>query len=94
MAPDAAAQKALRFLAETGEVLMISQDVLLSAEAFAQMKSRLTEALRKRGPSTASELRQVLETSRRVLIPFLERCDRDGLTQRQGDRRSLRSLKN
>ncbi len=94
LAPDAAAQKALRFLAETGEVLMISQDVLLSAEAFAQMKSRLTEALRKRGPSTASELRQVLETSRRVLIPFLERCDRDGLTQRQGDRRSLRSLKN
>ncbi len=90
LVPDAAGQKALRFLSETGEVTIVGEDVLLSADAFAQMKSQLAEALRKRGPSTASELRQLLGTSRRVLIPFLERCDRDGLTQRQGDRRSLR----
>ncbi|MDQ3415075.1 MAG: selenocysteine-specific translation elongation factor, partial [Verrucomicrobiota bacterium] len=94
LAPDAAGQKALRFLSETGEVLIVSDDVLLSAKAFAQMKARLVRALRERGPSTASELRQALETSRRVLIPFLERCDRDGLTKREGDRRSLRPAKN
>ncbi|MDQ3199337.1 MAG: selenocysteine-specific translation elongation factor [Verrucomicrobiota bacterium] len=90
LVPDAAGQKALRFLSETGEVIMISEDVLLSTDAFAQMKARLTRTLRERGPLTASELRQALATSRRVLIPFLERCDRDGLTLRQGDRRSLR----
>ena len=88
---DAAAQKALRFLSETGEVIVINEEVLLSAEAFEQMKSLLAQALRERGPSTVSELRQALGTTRRVLVPLLERCDRDGLTSRQGDRRTLRS---
>ena len=89
--PDGAAQKALRFLNETGEVIVINEEVLLSAEAFEQMKSLLAQALRERGPSTVSELRQALGTTRRVLVPLLERCDRDGLTSRQGDRRTLRS---
>ena len=88
---DAAAQKALRFLSETGAVIVINEEVLLSAEAFAQMKSRLTQTLRERGPSTVSELRQALGTTRRVLVPLLERCDSAGLTIRQGDLRTIRS---
>ncbi len=43
---DPAAQQALRFLSETGEVIALNEDVLLSAEAFAQMKSRIAETLR------------------------------------------------
>jgi hypothetical protein len=31
----------------------------------------------------------MLGTSRRVMVPFLEHLDRTGITQRQGDRRSL-----
>jgi hypothetical protein len=33
----------------------------------------------------------MLGNSRRVAIPLLERLDRDGVTLRQGDKRSLRS---
>jgi selenocysteine-specific elongation factor len=90
---DAAAQQALRFLSETGEVIPLNDDVLLSADAFAQMKSRIAQALRASGPATVSELRQMLGTTRRVLVPLLECCDRAGLTSRQGDRRTLRSPK-
>ena len=88
---DAKDQQALRFLSENGEVIVISNELILSADALAQMKSRIAQALRERGPATASELRQLLGTTRRVLIPLLERCDRDGLTQRQGDRRALKA---
>ena len=90
---DPAAQQVFRFLSETGEVIALNEDVLLSAEAFAQMKSRIAETLRMRGSATVSELRQVLGTTRRIVVPLLERCDRDGLTKRQGDRRTLRSPK-
>jgi selenocysteine-specific elongation factor len=86
---DSAAQQALRFLTETGEVILLNEDVLLSADAFAQMKTLIAQALRHCGPATVSELRQVLGTTRRVLVPLLERCDRDGLTKREGDRRSI-----
>jgi hypothetical protein len=40
--------------------------------------------------ATASELRQALGTSRRVIIPLLEHFDRAGLTRREGDQRILR----
>ena len=46
--------------------------------------------LRKNGEATASELRKALETTRRILIPLLEKLDRDGITARRGDVRVLR----
>jgi len=87
---DATAQQALRFLSETGEVIILGDEVLLSADAFAKMKLLVAQTIRERGPSTVSELRQILGTTRRVLVPLLERFDREGLTIRQGDRRSLK----
>jgi selenocysteine-specific elongation factor len=90
LAPSTAAQQALRFLSETGEVTQLSGDLFLATEAFSQMKRIVAETLRARGPATSSELRQSLGTSRRVLIPFLEHLDKIGLTTRQGDRRRLR----
>ena len=87
---DSIAQQALRFLIETNEVLALGDDVLVSAAAFAQMKALVADTIRQRGPATVSELRQVLGTTRRVLVPLLERFDRDGLTIRQGDRRILK----
>jgi hypothetical protein len=71
-------------------VILLSEETILGAPAFAEMKSRITEALRERGTATTSYLRQILGTSRRVLIPLLEYLDRTGLTTRQGDRRTLR----
>jgi selenocysteine-specific elongation factor len=87
---DAAAQQALRFLSETGEVITLNEEVVLSADVLAQMKSRIAHLLRS-GPATVSELRQALGTTRRIVVPLLEHCDRAGLTSRQGDRRTLRS---
>jgi len=87
---DTATRQALRFLGETGEVVVLGEDVLLSADAFKEMKSRIAQALRAKGPATVSELRQMLGTTRRIVVPVLERCDREGLTNRQGDRRALR----
>ena len=45
--------------------------------------------LRENNSGTASELRELLGTSRRVIIPFLERLDRDGVTRRVADKRVL-----
>jgi len=88
---DAAAQQALRFLSETGEVILLTDDVILSADTVTKMEALIAQYLGARGAATASELRQVLATTRRILIPLLERCDRVGLTIRQGDRRRLRA---
>ena len=36
-----------------------------------------------------SQIRQELGSSRRIVVPLLEKFDRDGLTQRHGDARVL-----
>ena len=38
-------------------------------------------------------MREALQSSRRVIIPFLEYLDRVGVTQRIGDLRQLRETK-
>jgi len=84
------AQRALRFLLESGQAIEISADVVLLRENFERMKNAVTDFISKNGPATVSQLRQALESSRRTMVPFLERLDRDGFTRRMGDKRSLR----
>jgi selenocysteine-specific elongation factor len=77
-------------MSETNEVILLNEDVALSAAAFSRLKTLVVQYLGERGSTTVSELRQVIGTTRRVLVPFLERLDRLGVTVREGDRRKLR----
>ncbi len=90
LAPDGVSRQALRFLFDTGEALELGPDLVLLEASFRRMKTIIVRALRSAGPATTSDLRQILGTTRRVLIPFLEHLDRAGVTRREGDRRTLR----
>jgi selenocysteine-specific elongation factor len=91
LAPDTGSQQALRFLIETGEVAEINVEIVMSTDSLKRACEMIRQFIRAKGPATTSELRQMLGNSRRVAIPLLERLDRDGITLRQGDKRSLRS---
>jgi selenocysteine-specific elongation factor len=91
---DPQARQVVRFLIENGDVTELALDVLLLRESFERMKSQVAEFISKNGPSTVSQLRQALRSSRRVMVPLLERLDRDGITQRAGDKRMLCRIRN
>jgi hypothetical protein len=57
------------------------------------MRMTVSDFIATNGPATASQLRQQVASSRRVMIPFLEYLDRIGVTQRSGDLRQLRRSK-
>jgi selenocysteine-specific elongation factor len=84
------AQQALRFLLDSGEAVELAVDLVMLSEPFAHAQDLIRRHLQERGSATASDLRQLLGTNRRVIIPLLERLDRDGLTVRQGDTRVLK----
>jgi selenocysteine-specific elongation factor len=86
---DPQSRQVVRFLIENGEVTELSLDVVLLRENFERMKSQVTEFISQNGPATVSQLRQTLGSSRRVIVPFLERLDRDGVTRRVADKRML-----
>jgi selenocysteine-specific elongation factor len=90
LAPDVSSQRALKFLIESGEVIEISAELVMSAAAVAQATTQVKAFMTKHGSATVSELRQSLGSSRRVVVPFLEYLDRTFITVRHGDKRVLR----
>ena len=89
LAPNRDAQQTLTFLIQQGRIVEISPDVVLLPDSFARMKATIVDYISKRGPATVSQLRQELQTSRRVIVPVVEKLDREGVTRRVGDQRIL-----
>jgi selenocysteine-specific elongation factor len=89
IAPDAPDRQALNFLISQGEIIDLGPDLVLSAKAFADMKTSVIDVISKKGSATVSELRQELQTSRRIMVPFLELLDAQKVTRRVGDKRLL-----
>jgi selenocysteine-specific elongation factor len=90
LAPDALTQQALRFLLQSGEAVEVGEELVLEAEPYHQAIATIRSYIQSHGSASVSELRQVLKTSRRVMVPLLEKLDREGITLRQGDKRVLR----
>jgi selenocysteine-specific elongation factor len=90
LTPDAVSQRALRFLIESGQVVEISGELVVSAAALAGATQVVERFIREHGPATVSDLRQALGSSRRIVVPLLEHLDRKFVTLRQGDKRALR----
>jgi selenocysteine-specific elongation factor len=63
--------------------------VILLRENCERMKDAVADFICQNGPATVSELRQTLQSSRRIMVPLLEKLDRDGMTRRIGDKRTL-----
>lgn len=93
LAPDEPSRQALRYLIQNGDAVELGPDIVMGRDAFALVKRRIMAHLRRQGRATASDMRQELGMHRRVLIPLLERLDRDGITVRDGDTRTLRTAR-
>ncbi|HSU69677.1 MAG TPA: SelB C-terminal domain-containing protein, partial [Tepidisphaeraceae bacterium] len=90
LTPDSVSQQALRFLVQTGEAVEIGEELVLHVQAYNTAVETIRGYITSRGGASVSELRQVLNTSRRVMVPLLEKLDREGITLRQGDKRVLK----
>ncbi len=91
LAPDAAAQRAFAFLVRVGQVVSLDEKTAVDAASVEHATDLVRNYLTEHQSATASDLRQVLGTSRRVAMPLLEHLDVKGLTRRQGDVRVLKN---
>ncbi|MDF1711317.1 MAG: selenocysteine-specific translation elongation factor [Akkermansiaceae bacterium] len=80
---------AYKFLSRTRQIIPLDPKVTLGAKVFQDTIDQVRNFIEKKGQATASELRQHLGTSRKVIMPLLERLDRDKITRREGDFRTL-----
>jgi len=73
-----------------GRIVQVETDRYYDRSALDAMIARLREKLVPGQVYVPAQLRDVLGFSRKYLIPFLEFCDRRGVTERRGEGRILR----
>lgn len=91
LAPDPASKQALQYLLDSGELVAAGSELVITAENMRRAIEVVRGSIRAHGPSTVAALREALGSTRRVVVPLLERLDREGVTLRRGDTRILRA---
>ncbi|MFC1960566.1 selenocysteine-specific translation elongation factor [Chloroflexota bacterium] len=74
-----------RYLVERGDLVLVSQDVVLTAAVYDEFFGAVAGHLDEHGSISARELRDVFGTTRKYAIGFLEHLDAQGITRRDGD---------
>ena len=80
----------LAMLIESGDVVKVNDTVVFAASAYREMVDKVIVHAREHGKITVAEGRDLLDTSRKYILPLLEYLDQRRITRRIGDERVLR----
>ncbi len=75
--------------AAEGELVKINKDFYLHHDVYQSVRKKLVGSIEGGEGLTLSEIRELLETSRKFAVPLCEHFDEIGFTRRHGDRRVL-----
>ena len=76
-------------LLNLGRFVKIAENFFIHKTRFEEISDALTAYLRENETITVAEFRETAETSRKYAVPFLEYCDTQNLTVRDGNIRRL-----
>ena len=72
-----------------GQLVRVTDDIWLHGEQWKRLVETIVEALRTRGDLTVGDIRTLLSSSRKFVVPIIEKLDALGITRRVGDHRTL-----
>jgi selenocysteine-specific elongation factor len=84
----------LRRLERQGQIERVAEDRYYGREPLERMVQKLSSTLVPGRNYSPAELKEVLGVTRKYLIPFLEFCDRKGITERFNEGRQLKLRSN
>lgn len=76
-------------LAEEGKLVHLKDDIFLHSRAVEHAKKMVVDEIKRNGFIETGKVRDLLNTSRKYVIPLLEHFDKIGLTRREENRRFL-----
>jgi selenocysteine-specific elongation factor len=80
----------LNTLVEQGRLVKLSDDVLLLAETYEEMRDAVVGHLQDHQGITVAQVRDMFDTSRKYTLALLGYMDEKRITRRVGDERVLR----
>ena len=91
--PEPRLKTLLEYLAKTGEVVKVAEDLYYSPRIVEDLRERLVAYLEEKGEIQAGDFKTLSRSTRKYSIPLLEYFDRIRVTLRKGDSRILREKK-
>jgi len=79
----------IEWAAARGRLVRVADGMWLHAARWDQLVTLVRDAITQRGPLPVSEIRTLLGSSRKYVVPIVERLDALHITRRQGDLRAL-----
>jgi len=79
------------FLIQEGEIIRLSDGILLESKNYDIMKNKLINFLRINGSISIAQVRELLGISRKYIIPLLNKMDEEKITQRKENVRILKT---
>ncbi len=73
-----------------GKIVRVSENIAFTADAFAEMRQRVVDYLRRGNQISVAEVRDMFDTSRKYALALMEYFDQQRITRRVGDARVLR----
>ena len=70
--------------------MQLDEKAILLSKNYDLAVEKIRHHITKQGPATAADLRKIIGTTRRIIIPLLEYLDKEGITLRNGDTRVLK----
>lgn len=84
-------QDILKLMANEGKLVRISDTIYITSKVYEKMLDKLKNFFSKKPEMTVAEFRDILNTTRKYALPFLEHLDSHNITLRVGDIRKLLS---
>ncbi len=82
-------EEALNYFVDAGYLVKLEDNVLLHKDNFDQGTEKVIAFIKDKGEITLAEARDLLNSSRKYVLPFLNRLDKDKITRRVEDKRIL-----
>ena len=79
----------LTMACENGDIVKTNDEYFFHAEVFNEAQAKVRAAIAENGGMTMSDIRTLLDTSRKWAVPLCEYFDESGFTRREGDLRVL-----
>lgn len=88
--PQPRVRSVVDMLCDAGNIAMLKDEILMHRDALNEAKELLVDYIKKHGSIEPGKFRDLLQTTRKYIIPMLEYFDDIGVTVRQENRRVLR----
>lgn len=80
----------IEYLIKKGEILRLEEQILITPPIFQGMMDKVIDYLKKNNTINIAQARDLLNLSRKYLVPILTRMDEAGITVRRGNERILK----